>query len=86
MNDVALCKKRGWTVGTILEGAETCKDYSHTDRILITALGEESILARHLPHNPKAHWESGREHSWTLEYRDWHAVDAPWPMPERRSE
>ena len=64
-----LCRERGWRVGTILKGTETCGEHSHTDRIIITAIGEERILARHLPHGEDE--ESGDEHSWTLELRDW---------------
>jgi hypothetical protein len=69
-NSAGLCRERGWTVGTVLEGTESAGDYSHTDRIVITAIGVRCILARHLPHDGEN--ELGDEHSCTLEYRDWH--------------
>jgi len=71
-NSADLCRERGWTVGTVLEGTESAGDWSHTDRIVITAIGLRGILAQHLPHDGQD--EPADEQSWTLEYRDWHEV------------
>lgn len=67
-SDAALCRINGWTPGTILEG-----DEGHgTTRILLTAIGEERILARQISHNGVPTEES--ETKWTLKCRDWHKV------------
>lgn len=57
------CKLNGWGVGTILEGDEG----RGPERIVITAVGEESILAELV---------GGRDgdRSWVLWCRDWKRV------------
>jgi len=63
------CRQNGWQVGDILEG-----DEGHgPTRIWITAIGEESILARPIMQSGEPItdiYESG----WTLAYRDWKKV------------
>ncbi len=70
MTPAETCRANGWTVGTVLEGTEVWPDGSiHTDRIIITAIGEECILVRRLK-------ERGRssEGQWTLKCREWRRV------------
>jgi hypothetical protein len=59
------CRLNGWDVGTILEGDEG----RGPERIVITAVGEESILAKTLgdPGSPG-------DRSWVLWCRDWKRV------------
>jgi len=56
------CRLNGWDVGTILEGDEG----RGPERIVITAVGEESILAKTLG--------SPGDRSWVLWCRDWKRV------------
>ena len=72
------CRTNGWTVGTILEGVED----RYADRIVITAIGEQEILARRIAHcsNVAAvpqKWEprDDDEGLWTLDCREWRKVD-----------
>jgi hypothetical protein len=63
------CRANGWQVGDVLEG-----DEGHgATRIRITAIGEESILAR--PVLQSGLPVDGYESPWTLAYRDWRKVD-----------
>lgn len=66
--DADRCRANGWQVGDTLEGDE---GYGPT-RILITAIGEQRILARELSHAGETC--EGRELMWTLRYRDWRKV------------
>ena len=63
MNSAELCRKNGWTVGTILEGDEG----RGTDRIEITAIGERSVLS-------KDRADALAEHVYDLSFRDWKEV------------
>lgn len=66
-----ICRERGWTAGTCLEGDE---GYGPTV-IRITAVGERNILARGLTDKGKpVKWWEG---SWGLDCRDWHEVPDP---------
>jgi hypothetical protein len=63
-----ILESHGWVVGDVLEGVEG----NHTDRILITAIGEETFLCR---------WDYGCKGVFgeevgntTLRYRDWKRV------------
>jgi hypothetical protein len=71
ISDAEICRSRGWKVGTVLIGDEGFGP----DRILITAIGEQNILAR------KTHKDGvpvdETEHSWTLQFRDWCEVSTP---------
>lgn len=71
MNDgtVEKCKRNGWKAGTLLFGDE---GYGPTV-IRITAVGEESILAREVSHNGKPA-EDAWESSWTLMERKWRRI------------
>lgn len=63
------CRANGWGIGTVLEG-----DEGHgPTQIVLTAIGEDSILARPISHNGKP--SRGREGLWTLALRDWKRVD-----------
>jgi len=66
--DADRCHANGWQVGDVLEG-----DEGHgPTRILITAIGDERILARETRHNGKP--VDGAETNWTLRYRDWRKI------------
>jgi hypothetical protein len=71
MNDgtVEKCKRNGWKAGTRLVGNE---GYGPTV-IRITAVGEESILARQVSHNGKP-TEDAWEGTWTLMARKWRRI------------
>ena len=69
-NDVAKCKRNGWTVGTRLIGDE---GYGPTV-IELTAIGREQILAIEISHKGKLS-EDARESNWTLTERDWQKVE-----------
>jgi hypothetical protein len=58
------CRINGWGVGTILEGDEG----RGPERIVITAIGEESILAKRLGEPVCG------DRSWVLWCRDWRRV------------
>lgn len=84
MTDAELCRKNGWKVGTILEG-----DVGYgPDRIQITAIGLEHILARReFRRMASAAFSSVGwmgERQWTLECRDWKRVG--WKLPRLEEE
>ena len=67
------CRALGWLPGTRLAGDE---GYGETV-IEITALGEETILAKQISHRGvPAKGHRRREGNWTLAVRDWHVVPA----------
>lgn len=83
MSDAEKCRQRGWGVGDVLEGTESGLNWSMTNRIVITAIGEESILARCVAHIDKygtVTAKNCRESNWTLSARDWRKV-TPEPSP-----
>lgn len=63
------CRANGWTVGTVLEGVYS----AYTSRIVITAIGENEILAKRIMHNERPLTDS-KESQWFLDYRDWKEV------------
>lgn len=63
-----ICRERGWIPGTRLVGDE---GYGPTI-IKITAVGEESILAKTISHNGQA--SKIGEGLWVLWCRDWRVV------------
>lgn len=65
MNSADICRKNGWGPGTEIVGDE---GYGPSV-ILITAIGEEHILARMIFHDGKP--VKNEENMWTLEHRDW---------------
>ena len=67
LSDADLCRANGWGAGTRLDGVESGEGWSHTDTIVITAVGEQAILAR-CKHND-------REAVWTLRHRSWVRVE-----------
>jgi hypothetical protein len=73
MSDADVCRKNGWGPGTYLQG-----DEGHgPEIILITAVGEASILAKLVyTKGKRIAWPEG---SWTLALRDWKQV---WPTTE----
>jgi len=68
--DAAICRRKGWVVGTRIVGTETGPTQSFTDTIEITALGVEMVLARTVLPDGKF----GNEQAWSLQWRDWEAV------------
>lgn len=68
MTDAELCRRNGWGPGTVLEGTEG----RITSQILITAVGEDRILAREIRRNGRRQWAP--ENGWTLACRDWREV------------
>jgi hypothetical protein len=62
------CRQNRWHVGDVLEGDEG----RGPTRIKITAIGEESILARAIMQSGEL--VDGYEGPWTLAYRDWRKV------------
>jgi hypothetical protein len=65
-----ICRTNGWVVGDVLEGNE---GYG-ADRIVITAIGEDGVLARKISvKNGEA--VNARESAWSLDARPWVKVD-----------
>jgi hypothetical protein len=60
------CRLNGWNVGTVLIGDE---GYG-PEKIKITAIGEESMLARRIE-NQRGEQVNGPEGLWTLACREW---------------
>jgi hypothetical protein len=60
------CRLNGWSVGTVLVGDEGCG----AEKIKITAIGEENILARRLE-SPCGRLVKNSEKTWTLSCREW---------------
>jgi hypothetical protein len=69
LSDASKCRINGWGAGTVLEGDE---GYGPT-RIVLTAIGEEKILARRISENGIPC--DDRETGWTLQCREWHKVE-----------
>ena len=65
MSSAEICRMRGWSVGTLLVGDE---GYGNTV-ILITAIGEQSILARTISHAGTL--KNSSESQWNLSFREW---------------
>lgn len=65
MTNAELCRVNGWKVGDVLEGDE---GYGPT-RIVLTAIGEDLVLARTLAQDGTI--VDCREIPWSLKYRDW---------------
>ncbi|QDV35481.1 DUF7241 domain-containing protein [Tautonia plasticadhaerens] len=82
-----LCRARDWGVGTVLEGRESLPGASWwaEDRIRITAVGEEGVLARTIARrsHDAPEWTpvDRGESSWSLEDRDWRVVDPENQQP-----
>jgi len=79
-----LCRFRGWGPGTVLEGIErdhvTGEVYC-ADRIRLTAIGEQLVLARGVERAPPRGDTHGAfelhddyESSWSLSAREWREV------------
>ncbi len=68
-SDAEQCRRNGWTAGTRLVGDE---GYGPTV-IELTAIGEDSILAKKISHNGIPE-EYPYEGSWTLSCRKWKKV------------
>ena len=62
-----ICRAQGWTVGDVLEGT----DEVSTDRIRITAIGEQNVLARW----QYADLPESAERLISLDFRDWRKVE-----------
>lgn len=79
MTDADLCRLNDWPPGTVLEGREEWPDGGWGEsRIVLTAVGERSVLARQVArrsHRDPA-WKAvdARESGWALDCRDWRAV------------
>ena len=63
LSDAAICRRHRWKVGTKLRGYESGRLPA---TVLITAIGEQDILARELP--------DGYEGLWNLTSRNWRKV------------
>lgn len=68
MTSAEKCRVNGWGPGTLIVGDE---GYGPTV-IRITAVGDDSILARPISHNGKQ--LTSFEGPWTLDLRDWKLV------------
>lgn len=68
MSSAEICRLNGWLVGTVLVGDE---GYGNTV-IRITAIGEQSVLARTISHADTL--QSRSEGLWDLSFRDWEAL------------
>lgn len=66
LSDAELCRRNGWRRGTLLKGSE---GYGMSV-IVITAVGESSILAKLVKHGRKP-TPNECEMSWTLHARNW---------------
>jgi len=73
MTPAETCRANGWVVGDYLAGNEGYGD----EIIKITAIGEESILARTV----FPHWRLSMEGMWDLSYQGWRKV--PEPVAEK---
>jgi len=70
MTTADLCRARDWTVGSVLVGTEKYNDDSeHEDWVVITAIGDETVLARSLQHDGVK--QVGREATWDFSLREW---------------
>ena len=69
ISDAGLCRRMGWVVGTVLEGDEP--GCCGLDRIVLTAVGEQCVLARRLAFRGK---KPDAESLWTLDARHWREV------------
>jgi hypothetical protein len=76
--EAQICRANGWQVGDVLEGTESGPGWSRTSRIRITAIGEDSILARLIWQDGQE--ECGHETTWTLKARPWSRIYAS-PRP-----
>ena len=72
MKTADLCRQNGWKVGTILEGDEG----RGTDRIEITAIGEQAVLAKSVDGS----WSV--EHLWDVGSREWKEVRDEEHLPK----
>jgi len=63
MTDAEKCRQNGWGPGTRLVGNDGFRDTV----IELTAVGENSVLAKRINSDGDAEYES----SWTLQYREW---------------
>jgi hypothetical protein len=73
MSDAGKCRANGWGVGDVLEGFE----FGRGDRIRLTAIGEDNILARTVASKVRGgEWAAaeGYETLWTLDCREWKKV------------
>ena len=61
-----ICRANGWTVGDVLEGYDALR----LDRIRITAIGEDSVLARWL----YVDMPESEERLSFLDFREWRKV------------
>jgi hypothetical protein len=68
LTDAEMCRANGWEPGVILEGSE---GYGRT-RIMITAVGEDAILAKAISHDGDP--VDRHEGVWTLRHREWRKV------------
>lgn len=69
LTSAAVARGKAWGVGTVLEGTETWADgTSVTARIVITAIGEQMVLARRVNVTDRG------ESSWVFDSRDWQEV------------
>jgi len=69
IGSAAMCERNGWQAGDTLEG-----DEGHgPQRIIITAIGENNILARRVPVGDEAIHPF--ENMWELGHRDWRKIE-----------
>jgi len=73
-SDAATCRSEGWGVGTLLAGDSGCGETV----IVVTAIGEEAILARPVSRKGVRYAHPQREGHWVLCYRDWYEVSAEY--------
>lgn len=69
--DAETCRLNGWQVGTVLAG----DNGKHPERIVITAIGEEQLLAKRIS-DEAGNPVHSLEHTWTLICRDWKQVES----------
>ena len=73
-----LCKKKGWKRGDYLRGTEYFANApANTITILITAVGDTSVLARPLVDVAGTPAFLGYESMWSLAERRWRKVKPP---------
>lgn len=70
LNAAEICRANGWTTGTVLRGTESWPNgKKHTCDLLVTAVGESTILGRCLTCG------SGHETCWHLTSREWKQIE-----------
>lgn len=67
-----MCQRNGWEPGDLLRGSEFCGGRAYTITIMLTAIGEEFVMARAIDRDGVV--IPATESIWDLTWRDWKRV------------